>query len=93
MMQQRCKRGDRRPRTEIGGLRYLAVVVLAVVSAACATLSPTSPTEEKVKVVTERAEARWKAVIAKDYDAAYQFMSPAVDRLRRPAASGHPYAA
>ena len=63
--------------TEVGGLRYLVVAVLAVVTAACATLSPTSPTEEKVKVVTERAAARWKAVIARDFEAAYQFMSPA----------------
>ena len=63
--------------TEVGGLRYLVVAVLAVVTAACATLSPTSPTEEKVKVVTERAAARWKAVIGKDFEAAYQFMSPA----------------
>ena len=56
--------------------RYLAVAVLAVVTAACATLSPTSPTEEKVKVVTERATARWQAIIGKDFAAAYGYMSP-----------------
>jgi hypothetical protein len=58
-------------------LRYLAVAVLAVMTAACATLGPSSPTEEKVKVVTERATARWKAIIGRDFAAAYEFMSPA----------------
>ena len=46
-------------------------------TAACATLGPTSPNEEKVKVVTERATARWKAIIGKDFAAAYEYMSPA----------------
>ena len=77
MIQQQCRRGDRRAPMEVGGLRYLVVAVLAVVTAACATLSPTSPTEEKVKVVTERATARWKAIIDKDFEAAYAYLSPA----------------
>jgi hypothetical protein len=56
--------------------RYLAVVVLAVLTAACATLGPSSPKEEKVKVVSERAQARWKAVIGKDFAGAYEYLSP-----------------
>ena len=58
-------------------LQYLVVVVLAVLTAACATLTPDSPTEEKVKVVTERAAARWKAIIDKDFATAYDYLSPA----------------
>jgi hypothetical protein len=54
----------------------VAVVVLAVLTAACATLGPSSPNEEKVKVVSERAQARWKAVIGKDFAAAYEYLSP-----------------
>jgi len=42
-----------------------------------ATLGPDSPTEEKVKVVTVRATARWNAIIGKDFAAAYEYMSPA----------------
>ena len=57
-------------------IRYLAVVVLALLTAACATLSPSSPDEEKVKVVTERATARWNAIIGKDFATAYGYMSP-----------------
>lgn len=56
---------------------YLMVAVLAAVTAACATLGPDSPNEEKVKVVTERAQARWNAIIGKDFAAAYEYMSPA----------------
>ena len=77
MIQQQCRRGDIRALTEVGGLRYLVVALLAVVTAACATLSPTSPTEEKVRVVKERAAARWKAILDKEFDAAYSYLSPA----------------
>ena len=76
MMRQGCTRGvQRAPAVVIDG-RYLAVVVLAVLTAACATLSPSSPKEEKVKVVSERAQARWKAIIGKDFAAAYEYLSP-----------------
>jgi hypothetical protein len=61
------------------------VAVLAVLTAACATLGPDSPNEEKVKVVTQRAAARWKAIIAKDFDAAYEYLSPASRATLTPA--------
>ena len=77
MMQQGCRRGSTQvPAMENLG-RYLAVVVLAVLTAACATLRPDSPNEEKVKVVTERATARWNAIIGKDFASAYEYLSPA----------------
>jgi hypothetical protein len=76
MMRHGFKRGvNSAPATVCEG-RYLAVVVLAVLTAACATLRPDSPSEQKVKVVSERAEARWNAVIGKNFDAAYEYLSP-----------------
>ena len=75
MMQQGCRGCRTCPGNELE-LRYLAVAVLALLTAACATLSPDSPKEEKVKVVTERATARWQAIIGKDFAAAYEYMSP-----------------
>lgn len=66
-------------------IRYFAVVVLALLTAACATLSPSSPNEEKVKVVTARATARWQAIIGKDFAAAYEYMSPATRATVTPA--------
>jgi len=77
MMQQGCKRGVSSALATACVGRYLAVVVLAVLTASCATLSPTSPSEEKIKVVMERATARWKAIIGKDFAAAYEYLSPA----------------
>ena len=74
---RRCRRGAKRALALVYEGRYLAVAVLAVVTAACATLSPSSPEEEKVKVVTERATARWNAIIGKDFATAYGYMSPA----------------
>ena len=58
-------------------IRRFAVAGMALVLAACATLNAESPLDEKVKVVTERANARWAAIIAKDFDAAYGYLSPA----------------
>ena len=57
-------------------MRYL-IAALALCAGACATLSADSPSEEKVKVVGERANARWQAIINKDFDAAYEYFSPA----------------
>ena len=76
MMRQGFKRGVTGALATVCEVRYLAVVVLAVLTAACATLRPDSPNEEKVKVVTQRAEARWNAVIGKNFDAAYEYLSP-----------------
>jgi hypothetical protein len=77
MMRHRSTRGGTNAPAANGVKGYLVVAVLAVLTAACATLSPTSPTEEKVKVVTERAKARWDAILARDFAAAYEYMSPA----------------
>ena len=77
MTRHGCKRGAWRALAGMCDGRYLAVAVLAVLTAACASLRPDSPTEEKVKVVTERSAARWKAIIGKDFAAAYEYMSPA----------------
>ncbi len=86
MMQQGFKRGVTGALTTGCEGRYLVVVVLAVLTAACATLRPDSPNEEKVKVVTQRAEARWNAVIDKNFDAAYEYLSPS-SRAALPLAS------
>jgi hypothetical protein len=77
MIRQGCKWGVNGAPAMIREGRYLAVVVLAVLTAACATLRPDSPNEEKVKVVTERAAARWQAIIGKDFASAYEYLSPA----------------
>jgi hypothetical protein len=65
--------------------RYAAIGVLATLSAACATLTPDSPNDEKVKIVKQRAEARWHAIIGKDFAAAYEYMSPATRATVTPA--------
>jgi hypothetical protein len=76
MMRQGSTRGVKHALATVVDGRYLAVVVLAVVTAACATLGPSSSNEEKVKVVSERAQARWNAIIGKDFAAAYEYLSP-----------------
>ena len=50
--------------------RALMLVALAAVAASCAT----SPTQKDPML--ERAQARWDAIIARDYDAAYALYSP-----------------
>jgi hypothetical protein len=77
MMQQGCNRGGGIVPAVMYGIRLLAVAVLGVVVASCATLKPDSPNEEKVKLVTERATARWQAIIGKDFATAYEYLSPA----------------
>jgi hypothetical protein len=85
MTRHGCKRGAWRALAGMCDGRYLAVAALAVLTAACASLRPDSPTEEKVKVVTERSAARWKAIIGKDFAAAYEYMSPATRSTVTPA--------
>jgi hypothetical protein len=85
MVQQGCRGGGRFTPAMMNSGRYAAVAFLAVLSAACATLTPDSPNEEKVKLVTQRAEARWKAIIGKDFAAAYEYMSPATRATVTPA--------
>lgn len=76
MKQQGCNRGGGIAPAVMRGMRFLAVAVLGVVVASCATLKPDSPDEEKVKLVTERAAARWQAIIGKDFATAYEYFSP-----------------
>jgi len=55
----------------------LAAALAGLVVAACASLSVDSAPEVKHKVVAERAQARWQALMKGDLDAAYAFLSPA----------------
>src|SRR5271169_399554 len=55
----------------------LSVALLGLVVAACATIAVDSAPEVKQKVVAERAQARWQALIKGDLDGAYAFLSPA----------------
>lgn len=55
------------------------VAAAAFMLAACASLggvNAESPLEAKQAAVTERAKARWQAVIAGEPDVAYEFLSP-----------------
>jgi hypothetical protein len=49
-----------------------------LVLAGCGTtgLTKETPAAQKEKVVAERANARWQALIKRDYEAAYAYMSP-----------------
>ncbi|MGB6100895.1 MAG: nuclear transport factor 2 family protein [Comamonas sp.] len=55
------------------GRRLATAALLLLGLAGCAALQPATPEE----AVTARAEQRWKALIAHDWDAAYQFLTPA----------------
>ena len=55
----------------------LVVALAGLAVAACASISADSAPEAKQKVVSERAVARWQALIKGDVDAAYAFLSPA----------------
>jgi hypothetical protein len=77
MTQQRLALGVNNGPAGLAGMRCAVVAFLALMTAACASLGPDSPEAEKVKVVTERAAARWNAIIGKDFALAYEYMSPA----------------
>ena len=70
-------------RFDDGGMvrRALAAVGMAALLTVggCASMAPgigkDTPPEEKQKVVAERAEARWQALIKGDLDTAYTFLS------------------
>ena len=55
----------------------VALALVAVGTISCSTLSVDSSSDEKSKVVSARAQARWQAIINKDFDAAYDYLSPA----------------
>ena len=55
--------------------RWVGWSVLVVGLAGCAAIRVDSAPEDKQKVVAERAEARWKLLIAGDTTGAYEFLS------------------
>jgi hypothetical protein len=61
---------QRRPHPAPGAVRAALLLIAVVALAACAT----APREQDPLV--ERAQARWDAIIARDYDAAYALYSP-----------------
>jgi len=58
-------------------LRYAVLALFALWTTSCTTLTANSSPEEKQKIVATRAEGRWQAIINKDFDTAYGFLSPA----------------
>ena len=56
-------------------IRWLALAQAVILLAACAT-TRTLPEEQKAALVA-RAEARWHALEARDFAAAYAYLSPA----------------
>lgn len=55
--------------------RWAGWLFLAVGLAGCATINVDSAPEEKAKVITQRAEARWELLIKGDLAGAYQYLS------------------
>lgn len=61
-------------------MRQAAMALLVTLAAGCATtgsLTADSPANVKQDAVKVRAQARWDALIRQDFDAAYQYLSPA----------------
>jgi len=61
----------------ITGRGVWLLLLIAALASGCATLG-TSPPEESVR---QRAQARWAALIAGDWDKAYSFMAPSYRSL------------
>jgi hypothetical protein len=61
-------------------MRQAAMALLVTLAAGCATtgsLTADSPAQVKQDAVKVRAQARWDALIRQDFEAAYQYLSPA----------------
>lgn len=67
--------------------RHLAAILAAISLAACTATSPTktadsssavtaSQSQNAEEIVATRAKARWDAIVAKDFDAAYAYLTP-----------------
>lgn len=56
-------------------LHWTGWLALGVGLAGCAGISADSSPEAKQKLVAERAEARWQALLKGDVDGAYQYLS------------------
>lgn len=64
---------SRMPPQSIGRIvGRLSVGCVALALAACASVAPSTPQEQ----VTQRANARWKHMVAKDFDKAYAYTTP-----------------
>jgi len=70
------------------GLRLLgrvAGIAVLATAAGCGTvgggLSPDASAEARRAAVRERSEARWQAILKRDYAAAYEFFSPGSRQL------------
>ena len=59
-------------------LGRLPALLFAASIAGCGTMALTgdTPAAQKEKVVAERAAARWQALIKRDFDTAYSYLSP-----------------
>ncbi len=60
--------------TKKAGLAFLASALILL--AGCATAPPVSDEEASARIVEELAEARWQAIMERDFEKAYEFYSP-----------------
>lgn len=74
-------RNNRGSRRSLRGQRFVLAVGMLGFLAGCAGLGGRidagTPEEQKQKIVAERADARWQALIKGDLDTAYTYLSPA----------------
>ncbi len=73
-----------KPRPSLPRYRTLIAVTMAALLAACATTPPPTPEE----TVAARAQARWQAQLAGDFEKAYGYLTPA-SRALKPYAVWH----